>query len=230
VQSYAEDKILTATAGPSAVDPEPEGLRERKKRQTREAIAAAALELFERQGYAATTIAQIADAAGVSPRTVFGYFASKEELVFLDQAEWFARLQERIEGRPAHETAPEALRAWLEEVMPEWEGREEEMRIRARVIAGDEGLRAIKARNVERVHELLASGIARDLGQPPDALEPRMAAAATTAILEILDRHEQEAGRPATREEWRREAVAALDRAVVFIAAGIRALRDAEGA
>lgn len=207
--------------------PEPGGLRERKKRQTRQAIAAAALDLFGRQGYAATTIAQIAAAADVSPRTVFGYFASKEELVFPDEAESYARLEARINGRPPEETAPEALRAWIEETLPEWEGREDEIRARALVIAGDEGLGARKAHNMERAHELLATAIARDLGRPPEALEPRMAAAATTAILEMLDRK----GHEAVSDDlaaWRAEAVAALDRAVIFIAAGIRALRDAD--
>jgi AcrR family transcriptional regulator len=217
--------LATSPSHPS-VEPEPEGLRERKKRQTREAIAAAALELFERQGYAATTIAQIAAAADVSPRTVFGYFASKEELVFPDEAEWYARLEARINGRPPEETAPEALRAWIEETMPEWEGREDEIHARARVIAGDDGLRARKAHNLERAHELLTNAIARDLGRSPEELEPRMAAAATTAILEMLDRKGHEPV-PEDLAAWRAEAVAALDRAVIFIAAGIRALRDA---
>jgi AcrR family transcriptional regulator len=225
---------LTAAPQPPALEPGSgpgaEGLRERKKRQTREAIAAAALELFERQGYAATTIAQIAAAADVSPRTVFGYFSSKEELVFFEQGEWFARLEARITGRPADETAPEALRAWMEEMLGDWEGRDTEMRARARIIAGDEGLCALKARNKERVWELMADAIARDLGRPPDALEPRMAAAATTAILETLDRHGREAGPPGDLAAWRAEVMAAVDRAVVFIAAGIRALRDADRA
>lgn len=221
---------MTTTPQPPALDPEQEGLRERKKRQTREAIAAAALDLFERQGYAATTIAQIAAAADVSPRTVFGYFASKEELIFLDQGEWYGRLEARINGRPAHETAPEALRAWMEEMLGAWEGREAEMRVRGSVIAADEGLCALKARNKERVWELLAGAIAQDLGRPPNALEPRMAAAATTAILETLDRVGQEARPPADLEAWRAEALAAVDRAVLFIAAGIRALRDADRA
>jgi AcrR family transcriptional regulator len=206
------------------VDPETEGLRERKKRQTRQAIADAALDLFQRQGYAATTIAQIAAAADVSPRTVFGYFASKEELVFPEEAEWYARLEARINGRPPEETAPEALRGWIEETMPEWDGREDELRARSAVIAGDDGLRARKAHNMERVHELLAGAIARDLGRSPEALEARMAAAATTAILEMLEHKGQET----VPDEWRAEAIAALDRAVIFIAAGIRALRDAD--
>jgi hypothetical protein len=55
-----------------------------------------------------------------------------------------------------------------------------------------------------------------------------MAAAATTAILETLDRHGHENGPQEDLAAWRAEALAAVDRAVVFIAAGIRALRDAD--
>lgn len=60
------------------------GLRERKKRQTREAVRSAAFELFERNGYAHTTVEQIAEAAEVSPRTFFRYFPNKAALLIPD--------------------------------------------------------------------------------------------------------------------------------------------------
>ena len=59
-----------------------EGLRERKKRQTREAIAAAAMALFHERGFDAVTVADVARAADVSEKTVFNYFPTKEDLVF----------------------------------------------------------------------------------------------------------------------------------------------------
>jgi AcrR family transcriptional regulator len=58
------------------------GLREPKKRQTRDALARAALELFVERGYDETTLAEIADAAGVSTRTIFAYFPGKEDILF----------------------------------------------------------------------------------------------------------------------------------------------------
>ena len=59
-------------------------LRDRKRARTRQALIDAATELFERQGYDETTIADIAAAAEIGARTFFSYFASKEELLFPD--------------------------------------------------------------------------------------------------------------------------------------------------
>src|SRR3954463_2707768 len=61
------------------------GLRESKKLQTRETIAREAMRLFATQGFDHVTVAEVADAAGVSEKTVFNYFATKEDL-FFDEA------------------------------------------------------------------------------------------------------------------------------------------------
>jgi len=57
-------------------------LRERKRDRTRRALVDAAIDLFERNGYDGTTVADIAEAADIGTRTFFSYFASKEELLF----------------------------------------------------------------------------------------------------------------------------------------------------
>ena len=64
----------------SALEP-PEGLRERKRRQTLERIAEVGLKLFVEHGYEATTLDAIAAAAGISRRTFFYYFKSKEDVM-----------------------------------------------------------------------------------------------------------------------------------------------------
>ncbi|MEC9323889.1 MAG: TetR family transcriptional regulator [Actinomycetota bacterium] len=66
-----------------STDDEP-GLRERKKIRTRETVRREAFRLFESNGYAQTTVDQIAEAADVSPRTFFRYFPTKESVLFSD--------------------------------------------------------------------------------------------------------------------------------------------------
>lgn len=63
------------------------GLRERKKARTKSAIQSHAVRLFREQGYAATTVEQVAEAAEVSPSTVFRYFATKEDLAMTDDTD-----------------------------------------------------------------------------------------------------------------------------------------------
>jgi AcrR family transcriptional regulator len=58
------------------------GLRERKRQQTRQELIGSAMRLFEEKGYEQTTVAEIAAAAGVSTKTFFNYFASKDEVLF----------------------------------------------------------------------------------------------------------------------------------------------------
>lgn len=85
------------------------GLRERKKRQTRRALADAALRLFAEQGYEQTTIAQIAAAAEVSPRTFFSYFPTKEDVLFGDTDERIDLVREAIADTPPGSSATDVL-------------------------------------------------------------------------------------------------------------------------
>src|ERR687891_1371614 len=89
------------------------GLRERKKQQTREAIHRAAMKLFAERGFDATTIADIAAAADIAPRTFFSYFPSKEDVVFHDFGLTFDAIKERIDERAEGESTMDALRAFL---------------------------------------------------------------------------------------------------------------------
>jgi AcrR family transcriptional regulator len=78
-----------------------EGLRERKKRETREAIAATALRLFGERGFEQVTVAEIARAADVSEQTVYNHFPTKEQLVFGGGEEHIAELVASVRERPA---------------------------------------------------------------------------------------------------------------------------------
>lgn len=79
------------------------GRRERKKLETRRALEAAALDLFACQGFDATTIEEITEAADVSLRTFFRYFATKEDVVLADQEERLALLRRVLDERPLDE-------------------------------------------------------------------------------------------------------------------------------
>ncbi|MFI0372800.1 TetR family transcriptional regulator [Actinomadura sp. 1N219] len=94
----------------------PTGLRERKKRRTRQAIASAALRLFAERGYEETTIADIAAAADISPRTFFGYFPSKEDVVFAEVDDRLAEVAERLRRTPG-ETPLETIRRSVVDVL-----------------------------------------------------------------------------------------------------------------
>jgi AcrR family transcriptional regulator len=79
------------------------GKRAANKLATRQALQHAADELFADRGYAATTVRDIAEAAGVTERTFFRYFASKEELILDDVLAWLPLLAAQICARPAAE-------------------------------------------------------------------------------------------------------------------------------
>jgi len=86
------------------------GLRDLKKQQTRTAIADTALRLFMKRGFDHVTVAEVAEAAGVSEKTVFNYFPSKEDLFFDEVDEREAALVAAIRERRPDESILAALR------------------------------------------------------------------------------------------------------------------------
>jgi AcrR family transcriptional regulator len=198
-------------------DGAPAGLRERKRQRTRVTIARVALELFHRQGFHETTIPQIAEAADVSPRTVSAYFPHKEDLAFPDVDEELAGLEARMRDREPGETATAALRGWIRSWLEDEAELAIERRTRRRVIRADDGLRAYEHHHALRAQRVIAAAIAQDLGVAADDLEPRMAAAATFTVFDLLG-EDYDSGDPV-------EALAVVDRALRFIEGGISALR-----
>src|SRR5919201_4054195 len=140
--------MADATTG---ADIPPLGLRERKKRRTRELIAETARRLFAERGFDRVTIAQIARAAEVAEQTVFNYFPTKEDLIYFpskaDRIHWRLESFEEellaaIRDRPAGLSILEALarferRGLLAEETPDARRRLEELN---RMIAGSPAL------------------------------------------------------------------------------------------
>ena len=81
------------------------GLRDRKKRQTRDAVLAAASRLFAERGYAETSVDAIAEAAGISRRTFFRYFPGKEDAAFPRHEDRLAAFRGLLAERAADESA-----------------------------------------------------------------------------------------------------------------------------
>jgi AcrR family transcriptional regulator len=193
------------------------GLRERKKQQTRETIARVALELFAEHGYEETTLADIADAADVSKRTIFAYFESKEDILFCDEPTIYEQLKDKLEHRPAGATTVDALRGFLTTMS--WD---EHAKLRKKIISADEGLRLSERARSARIEPLIVESIARDLGaEPGDVRPPLVAAAITAAFMTVRDRLEAKSGEPITHEQ----AMAVLDDVLDFLRGGIEALR-----
>ncbi|MFF5669909.1 TetR family transcriptional regulator [Streptomyces hygroscopicus] len=86
------------------------GLRERKKQRTRDAISDAAITLFVERGFNEVSVAQIAEAAEVSKRTLFAYFPTKEDLVVHRMADHETESARVVRARPAHTAPLDALR------------------------------------------------------------------------------------------------------------------------
>jgi AcrR family transcriptional regulator len=191
------------------------GLRERKKARTREQIVVAAFGLFRDRGFQSTTVADIAGAADIAPRTFFAYFPSKEAVVFHDFDALFGTLKDTIEARPDGETAIDALRRWLEDSMPVKHDEGEDAELRKRMCIDDPSLAAHQQQLLSRLEDILRVGVARDLGQPEDGLQPRLVAAAAVAAFRAID---SDGGDKSA-------SMALLDETLVFLRGGVAALQ-----
>ncbi|MFJ1545844.1 TetR/AcrR family transcriptional regulator [Streptomyces sp. NPDC088246] len=177
---------MAATSRPPSVSapatPPPLGLRERKKLKTRIAIRRATYRLISEQGYDATTIEQIAEAAEVSPSTVFRYFATKEDIVLTD--EYDPIMEAELRNRPADEPPLESLRFIMAEALTAFlASEEEELRQRTRLMVEVPAIRARMTETMSDTAKVLARTLADRSGRSPDDLEVRVFIAAVLGAL-----------------------------------------------
>ncbi|GHG73085.1 TetR/AcrR family transcriptional regulator [Streptomyces griseocarneus] len=165
------------------------GLRERKKRRTRDALIRSALELFSLKGYEGTTVDEIAAAADVSQRTFFRYFTNKEEVALSVQLMAESRFFAAFLERPAAESPLTALRT---AVLASWDGIEEaieavvplELHVRTYgMIQETPQLLAAHLRRLAELEDRLAAEIARREGLPPQDPRPRILVAAFSGVM-----------------------------------------------
>ena len=154
-----------------------EGLRERKKREMRVAIAAAAMRLFAERGFDEVTVAEIARDADVSEKTVFNYFPAKEDLLFNRGAERQAAVVAAIRERPAGEPLTRPFRRQTHAFLDRLEHEPlDDLTIVPRLVAGSSALRERLFLGWEREIEVLAPVLAEQAGVPEDDLVARVVA------------------------------------------------------
>jgi AcrR family transcriptional regulator len=160
----------------------PDGLRERKKAKTRAAIRQHALRLFREQGYSATTIEQIADAAEVSPATFFRYFPSKEDVVLQDDFDIVTI--EALEAQPPELSPIAAFRAAAADTLASLSA-EDIARFRDSVELTFT-VPEIRSRAIDefvRTINQMAAALARRTGRNPDDFEVRTVAGAIIGVI-----------------------------------------------
>ena len=195
------------------------GLRERKKHRTRELIASTALALFSERGYHATTVADIAAAADVSERTVFGYFATKEDLLFADHLALEQDLAQALEARSPDASALDTLRAFVVENVSRLD---EQARIRWEIVSHDELLLSHQRMRQAAFGEVIAAAIAHELGEKVDDLRPQLVTAAVITAFTATYEHRY---RARSQSASRAQAVAVIDEAITFLRGGLEAIR-----
>jgi AcrR family transcriptional regulator len=191
-----------------------EGRRERKKRQTRDAIAKTALQLFAERGYDEVTVSDVAAAADVAVTTVFNYFKTKEDLFFGAFTPPSDILATRLRARPSEASPVEVVREFLLEAldrMEEWAGVEHQTRIRAALATSPalqmQAAHRFRARRLESLDEVAAALTAPET---PDAFAHMVAA----QLLALVDGTMREAVRSTHSGEAPAELAGALRSAV----------------
>lgn len=153
------------------MDPVPQGLRARKKQQTRLDLARAAVRLFEERGYDNVTVDDIAAEANVSRRTFFRYFDSKDEVFIIDPEGKIAAIRVALRDGPPEEPTLDALRRATVALMEAYWDSGLSVAILHLLEREPKAMAAAMAYQV-RVAEALAHELAIDLGTD-EQLDPR---------------------------------------------------------
>jgi AcrR family transcriptional regulator len=158
------------------------GLQERKRRAVRTELSDVALTLLTDRDFESVTIDEMAAAAGVSRRTFFRYFASKEDVVFAFLDQWAMRLWEEIVARPPEEDPVTAVQHSFRQLVAAYEGRSLAL---VRLVRQTPSLRAQEHINREHLRLGVVEALGRRLGVAPQRdLRPHILATIAFAPLD----------------------------------------------
>lgn len=153
-----------------------------KRAKKRDALVTAAHALFRAQGFEATTIDQIAAAAGVSRRTFFRYFATKDAVVFPHAAARIARFREALRPRRG-ETVQAAVRRAVVDVAREFAAHKDELLLQHALIASSPALLAREHEIDLAWEDAIVGALEGELGADDLALRARVLAGAIAGAL-----------------------------------------------
>jgi AcrR family transcriptional regulator len=181
-----------ADADSDAISSPFEGLRERKKRLTRQLISDVATEMFLERGFDDVKVTEVASRCAVSEKTVYNYFPTKESLL-LDREEDMGRAIRAAlgPGAPARspiQAAVEVLHRQLEDFRPHWgNGTDQPVRLGRffELIESTPSLRAAQRDMMDRLVQVAAEAMADRAGVSPDDPEPQIAATAIVGLWRI---------------------------------------------
>ncbi len=182
----------------------PPALQQRKHDLVRDAIWDAAMDLFASRGFDATTVDEIARAAGVSRRSLFRYFSSKRDLMAQGVVSYAHSLAQAIDACPPGCPPAEAMRKTVFQVARQSAAHARTRQI-MRIAAQCPAAREAQLARIAELQDLVAAAFARRPGmRPGDALAPRLLAAMTLSILGVIfgtwfDRGEEDISTAAQR-------------------------------
>ncbi|SJM52409.1 Transcriptional regulator, TetR family [Actinomycetales bacterium JB111] len=169
------------------------GLRERKKVQTRRALHRSAVELVAERGLAQSTVEDIAEAAGVSTRTFFNYFPTKESAVLGIHPEEADDVAGRLRDRPAEETPTEAVRGCLREYAERLAADKGLWRLRRSIVLRDPSMFAALASATTAVERAVAVALAERMGvDAAEDIRPMLLTSVTWAAIKVGLSHSRE--------------------------------------
>jgi AcrR family transcriptional regulator len=190
------------------------GLRERKRIAAMRRISQAALDLFDERGFDNVTIEEIADAAEVSPSSVYRYFGTKEQVVLRDefQPQFFDVLVSEFASHPP----VKAMRRAIAQIMSDFFASDDELaQRRTRYSLEEPRLRARWAQQADELAQTVADALARATARRPDELEVQVIASSLVWALIAAIRDWHAAGYATPLEEG-------FDRALAVVESGLR--------
>ena len=182
----------TSAAAAGSATPPAEGLRERKKRQMRQLISDTATEMFLERGFDEVRVTEVAERCGVSEKTVYNYFPTKESLVLDWEDDLAGTIRDALRSdkpvRSPTQAALEVLARELDQLGANWAAytRSEGLLERfMNMIEETPSLRAAQRDMMDRLVQVAAEALADRAGVSPDDPEPQIAAASILGLWRI---------------------------------------------